>query len=154
MAIQLISNRGFESGHLAPGWRQTPGSAALEGGVTDTVCHAGTYSLMLRSMDFVEQPFLSTICRATGELTFYAKAASDIGAGPFSVRIEYADGSVDTPLIGALTTHWTQKRVAVNKTKQLRKVVFGTGETDAVYIDDVSLVGSRKMRLPSAEMHT
>jgi hypothetical protein len=42
----------------------------------------------------------------------------------------------------------------VNKTKKLWKVVFGTGETDAVYIDDVSLVGAKSIPPPSAEMHT
>src|SRR5690348_17591179 len=95
VAIQLIPNRGFESGHLSPGWRQTPGSAPLDGGVTDTTSHAGSYCLMLRSMDFVEHSFAGMIAKATGDLSFKPKAASEIGAGPFSVRIEYTDGTVD-----------------------------------------------------------
>jgi hypothetical protein len=81
--MQLIRNGGFETGALLPGWRQTPGSATLDGGVTDRVSHAGSYSLELRAMDFVEQSYVGSLNFATGPLELFARAASRSSAGPF-----------------------------------------------------------------------
>ena len=145
MAVQLIQNGGFESGTLRPGWRQTPGSAALYGCVTDAVRSSGSYCLELRGMDFVEQTFTAVVARATGPLTFRIKAASALAAGPFFVRIEYTDGTADVPFLGSVTTRWTSKSFTVDGVKRLKRIQFGTGETDSVYVDDVSLVGSRTL---------
>jgi hypothetical protein len=145
MAVQLIRNGGFESGALLPGWRQTPGSAALDGGVTDAVRASGSYSLELRSMDFVEQMFTTVRAYATGPLTFRVKTASALTAGPFFVRIEYTDGSANVPFLGSVPTRWTAKSFSVDGAKRLKRIQFGTGETGSVYVDDVSLVGSRTL---------
>jgi hypothetical protein len=144
MAIQLISNGGFETGRLTPGWRQVPGSATFDGAVTDTTPHRGTYSLRLGAMDFIEQSFVGLAARATGALSFYAKAASALEAGPFFVRIEYADGTKETPFYGSLTDRWQLMRYPVDPAKTLKKIVFGTGESGDVYVDDVSMVGSKR----------
>ena len=148
MATQLIGNGGFESGDMGPAWRQVPGSDVLDGGVTDATSHQGDFSLRLGSVDFVEQTFVPSVCRATGDLTFYAKLGSALDAGPFFVRVDYRDGSSGTLFMGVLSTDWTLKRVPVDRSKVLSKIVFGTGETGSVYVDDVSLVGSRRLRGP------
>jgi len=142
MAVQLIRNGGFETGTLLPGWRQTPGSAAFDGSVTDTTSASGSYCLELRSMDFVEQTFTAVVARATGPLTFRIKAASALTAGPFFVRVEYTDGTAEVPFLGSARTRWTAKSFSVDGVKRLKRIQFGTGETGPLYVDDVSLVGS------------
>ena len=139
--MELIRNGNFETGVLLPGWRQTPGSATLDGGVTDSVSHGGTYSLELRGMDFVEQYYSGSLNFATGPLTFYAKVVSEIEAGPFSVRIVYSDGTEEVPFFGSLTTSWQYFSFPVDGEKNLRRIQFGTGEGGSIYIDDVSLQG-------------
>lgn len=145
MAVQLIRNGGFESGALLPGWRQTPGSAAFDGGVTDAARASGSYSLELRSMDFVEQTFTTVLAYATGPLTFRIRNAAAAVAGPFFVRIEYTNGTADVPFLGSVTTRWTTKSFTVDGVKRLKRIQFGTGETGSVYVDDVSLEGSRTL---------
>jgi len=151
MAVQLIRNGGFESGTLLPGWRQTPGSAVFDGGVTDATSASGSYCLELRSMDFVEQTFTTVVARATGPLTFRIRTASALTAGPVFVRVEYTDGTAEVPFLGSVTTRWAAKSFDVDGVKRLKRIQFGTGETGAIYVDDVSLVGSRTLlvRAPS-----
>lgn len=139
--MNIIKNAGFESGRLSSGWRQTPGSATLDGGVTDATSHSGDYCLELRAIDFVEQAFF--IAQATGNLSFYAKVESVVTAGPFYVRIEYMDGSENTHFVRP-STRWDEFSYWVDDSKRLSRIQFGTGETGSVYIDDVYLDGSRR----------
>ena len=141
--MELIRNGGFETGTLLPGWRQTPGSATLDGGVTDRVNHSGGYSLELRAMDFVEQSYVGSLNFATGPLSLYAKAASRTSAGPFFVKLYYSDGTEEVPFFGSLTTSWQNLSYPVDGEKNLRRIQFGTGEGGSIYIDDVSLQGRR-----------
>lgn len=141
--MELIRNGGFETGTLRPGWRQTPGSAALDGGVTDRVNHSGSYSLELRAMDFVEQYYVGSLNFATGPLSFFARAASRTSAGPFYVKLVYSDGTEETPFFGSLTTTWQNLSFPVDGDKNLRRIQFGTGEGGSIYVDDVSLQGRR-----------
>ncbi len=138
--VNIIKNGGFESGSLAPGWRQTPGSAQFDGGVVAGQGYGGNYSLVMRGMDFVEQvlPF----ARADGDLMFYAKSESEIYAGPFYVRVVYLDGSETLEFI-SLSQNWKHYKIPVSKSKLISKIQFGTGETGAVYIDIVTLMGRR-----------
>jgi hypothetical protein len=136
--MNIITNGGFESGMLSPGWRQTPGSATLDGGVTDTTSHTGNYCLELGALDFVEQTFF--IARATGDLTFRAKAASAANPGPFYVRIEYRDGSESLNFL-TLSMNWEEFSYSVDNSKLLSRIQFGTGEREVVYIDNVYLDG-------------
>jgi hypothetical protein len=152
MPVQLIRNGGFETGSLVPGWRQTPGSAAFDGSVTDARHHSGSYCLELRAMDFVEQTFPFVIAHATGPLTFWVKAESATEPGPFFVRVEYTDGTEETPLLGSVSTRWELTSLTVDTTKRLKKIVFGTGESGSILVDDVSLMGTRRM-LMGIELH-
>ena len=106
-------------------------------------------------MDFVEQTFTTVLAHATGPLTFRVRTASALTAGPFFVRIEYTNGTADVPFLGSVTTRWAAKSFSVDGVKRLKRIQFGTGETGSVYVDDVSLVGTRTLlvtrpRRPSA----
>lgn len=140
--MNIIRNGGFESGTLRPGWRQTPGTAPLDGGVTDAVDCIGNYCLELRGADFVEQTFF--MASTTGDLTFRARVEDEATTGPVSVRIEYLDGSISPHLLTQdLSDSWKEFRFPVNDSEYLSKIEFGAGETTAVYIDDVYLEGVR-----------
>ena len=139
--MNVIRNAGFESGGLSSGWRQTPGSATLDGGVTDATSHSGGYCLELRAIDFVEQAFF--IAQATGNLSFYARVESTVSAGPFYVRIEYMDGSEHMHFVRP-STRWDEYTYWVDDSKRLSRIQFGTGETGSIYIDDAYLDGSRR----------
>ena len=144
MSTELIRNGGFESGAFGPGWQQTPGAAVVDSDVTDATRHAGRYCLRLGSTAFVEQSFNPWICRAAGDLTFYVKAAAGSDCGPFSVRIVYTDGTVETCVVGGLSGEWTQRRLPLDHTRPLRKIVFNAADLQTLYIDDVSLLGSKR----------
>jgi hypothetical protein len=62
-----------------------------------------------------------------------------------TVRIEYTDGSASVPFLGSVPTRWTAKSFSVDGARRLERIQFGKGETGSVYVDDVSLVGSRTL---------
>lgn len=140
MALNIIRNGRFESGALSPGWRQTPGSATLDGGVTNTTSYSGRSCLELRGLDFVEQVF--SFAKATGDLTLYAKVESEVRSGPIYLRIEYFGGEENVHFLRP-SESWTEFTFEVDHSLYLRKIQFATGETGPVYFDNVSLRGSR-----------
>lgn len=149
MAVQVIINGGFETGALRPGWRKTPGSASLEGGVTDTMSHTGSCCLELRAMDYVEQSFSGVTASASGPLTFWTKAASVIEVGPFYVNVTYHDGTSEPGVLVSPTDRWRKISVPVVKGRRLKRIQFALGESGSIYVDDVSLAGSRRVALPA-----
>ncbi len=139
-SVNIVKNGGFESGKLAPGWIQTPGSAKLDAEVVSDEKYSGNYSLKMGSMDFIEQNFFPT--KAKGNLSFRAKVQSAVTAGPFYVRIVYRDNT-ETVHFVSLSEEWELYKVPVNSSKFLAKIQFGTGETGPLYIDDVTLDGTK-----------
>lgn len=148
MAVQIIVNGGFETGALRP-WRKTPGTPPLGGGIVDAVSRSGSYSLELQAMNYVEQSFAGVIAHATGPLTFWTKAASALMVGPFFVNVSYHDGTVAPGVLVSPDDRWKKITVPVEKSKRLQRIQFAVGESGSIYIDDVSLVGSRKLVLPT-----
>ncbi len=149
MAVQIIVNGGFETGTLRPGWRKTPGSAQLDGGVTEVMSHSGIHCLELRAMDFVEQSFAGVVARASGPLIFWARAASVFEVGPFHVNVSYHDGTSDPGFPVTPTDRWQKFSIRVDTTRRLKRIQFAVGESGSLFVDDVSLSGSRKLPLPS-----
>ena len=137
--MSIIVNGGFESGTLSPGWQQTPGSAVLDGGVTNATSCSGDYCLELKSMDFVEQVLF--LKKGTSELSFQTKVETLISAGPCYLTVVYADGTETTngPLPSSIK--WQKVSYPVDPCKCISKIRFGTGETVSRYIDDVYLEG-------------
>lgn len=140
MPFQMIINGGFESGALEPGWRQVPGSAQLDGGVTTIQAHSGSYSLELRGYDFVEQRYSGV--RATGDLTFWLLRPSSLIKGDLFLTAEYSDASYDSmALTSYASDSWTEVSVAINHSKCLIGIRFNTVNAEAYFIDDISLQG-------------
>ena len=139
--MSIIVNGGFESGALSPGWRQTPGSAVLDGGVTNATSYSGDYCLELKGMDFVEQVLFFK--KGTSDLSFQTKIDNIIGGGPSYVTIVYADGTATTHGPIPSSTKWQKVNYPVDTDKCISIIRFSAGETAPRYIDDVSLEGER-----------
>ncbi len=141
--MELITNGGFESGTLSPGWSAGP---PFEGTVTDEMHRNGRYCLKMQSLDAVQQTFWCAF--ATGSLRFWARTEGL--AGGFLVRIEYDDDSEFRTAVSTFveTRSWREIVVPVDHSKYLRKIQFLTSETVPIYIDDVSLDGVCFPRLP------
>ena len=101
-------------------------------------------------MNYVEQSFTGVTARAVGPLTFWTKAASAIEVGPFFVNVSYHDGTSDPGVLVSPTDRWRKISVPVVKAKRLKRIQFAVGESGSIYVDDVSLAGTRRMALPAA----
>ncbi|MBU3966093.1 MAG: PEF-CTERM sorting domain-containing protein [Euryarchaeota archaeon] len=136
-ASELIINGGFETGDTT-GWSLV--GPVFDGSVT-TVHHTGTYSLSMGGMDYINQTF-SPAVSTSGNLTFWGKA-SDTFTGPAYATVTYSDATTSELMWGGgmISTTWTQFTVPVDNTKLVSKVLFNTGETIPLYLDDVSLSG-------------
>lgn len=149
--MELIQNGGFETGKLDEGWRQLPGSAVLDGGVTDKKSHSGTYSLLLGPYDFVEYSFQPKAWpwpyQYASKLSFFALKGSQAPGGLLSIRIEYSWGKMETLECDPIEEEWKGFEYSLDEKERILGVTFMSRSVSAdgpaeFYVDDVSLQGS------------
>jgi len=135
---ELIVNGGFETGDLTD-WDFAYFDPTS--GVTNERAHSGTYSLRLKSVDWVWQTF-SPAVSTTGDLTLWAERNPSMTAA-FEVKITYSDGSDWlSGFINPGVDMWGQYTFPVDNTKQVTEIMIITYEQDgSLYVDDVSLSG-------------
>lgn len=150
-AVELILNGGFETGKLDEGWRQLPGSAVLDGEVTDKKSHSGKYSLLLGPYDFVEYSFeprtWPSPYKYASKLSFYALKGKEAPGGQLSIRIEYGWGIKKILECDPVEEEWTRFDYSLTETERIVGLTFisrsisedGPAE---FYVDDVSVQGS------------
>ena len=137
--VELVVNGGFEDG--LTGWNilEPP---VFDGELSMEQAHSGLWSLKLDVVDFVEQVFATPV-DPTGDLTFWARAAAGL-TGPAAATIYYTDTSYNFEYFGASLVsplEWRMFTVPVEHPKLVERIEFSVWESEAIFIDDVSLPG-------------
>lgn len=144
--VERISNGGFESGALAPGW-QLAGALPFDGGVTDSQAHSGTYSIELRQTDFIEQLFAPATV-TYGTLTLWLMSGTAFCQGQIAVFVEFADAPTRSLVLNPYCRQqWTEVSFELGSA-DVTKVSLGSLENELVFIDDVSLKGPPPETVP------
>jgi len=148
---ELVINGGFETGDI-DGWSNVgPGSATVSGADN----HTGSYSLLMggyTAIIFEQVLDVNSTAQALGNLTCYLRVPSypDLDWDPFdpedpsfSISVYYSDGESKSTAINFTTADWFEYEFPINTTKRLSKLSYSSYSINDVYLDDVSLPGTR-----------